>query len=599
MKKKILFLSIIFVSLFMINVNAKEVQIYFYAEGGKTSTQDFKISSDYVTYKDGTNYATYKDTDTVKVLNSIKGHKFTLKKSGTYQVFGKEWYAMNDSNNKYYYFNESKSYKMATIISKLGLTKDPYPVISLFANWDEDDNTGGTNIDAPATPVNAKSIKITATKQTIKAKEKLNLKVTYNPTNSKKETITWTSSDKKIATVSTSGVVTGIKEGTVTITAKSSRGLTSSIKIKVEKASKINYVRIRYSLNGGSLNSSHGKNISAKNDYIYNNGKIDVNSFSYGNYLPSSGLANYNNKGFINITKKGYYVPSGAEWNTKKDGSGKSYSQTKVYKDSDLCDASKKDCTVTLYANWKKEQTVTINLATFNIGFFNCGSSSKKCSPSKSNFTNLIKNNKIDVIGLQEARTKDYFKSSANKEKSNKTIREIGSGAGLNNSYIIAPSNVNAILSKYKFSSKNYISLSSCKSDGKTVEARAVEKVVLRINGVDISYYNTHLDYHPNCATQHMKDLANIVKSDPNPTIITADFNYVSPNNYNKYLKPLGFKVAAHDTKLYGKENNNSYMDSVFIKSNGHIDISSSKTIVAYSKYSDHNLVIAKLIIKK
>ena len=596
MKKKITILSILLISIFMINVNAKEVQIYFYSEGGKVSTKDFKIADEYVTYKDGTNHATYKDTDTIKKLNSIKGKTFALKKSGADLVEGKEWYAQNSNTSKYYYFNQAKSYKASDIIAKLGLTSDPYPVISLFANWDDEENPSGSQIDKPGLP---DAISISASKTTIKEKEKITLAIKYTPSNSQKEQVKYTSSNTKVATVSKTGVVTGVKKGTATISATTTKsGRKATIKITVKE--KTNYVIVRYNTNGGNLIAPHGNTITYKDGYIYNRGSINANYFEYGKTLPKgSGLANYNNKNFINITRSGYIVPKGAEWNTKKDGSGKSYSQYKLYKASDLCNASKGDCTVTLYVNWKKEHKVTINIGTFNIGFFNCGSSSKKCNPSKNDFSKVIKDNKLDIVGLQEARLKNYFDSAATKDKSNKTIKEIGTSAGLNHCYIIAPSNVNAILSKYAFKDKKYIPLNHCESGGKAVESRGVEKVIITINGVNISYYNTHLDFNSNCAEAHMKHLSEIVKNDKNPIIITGDYNNVSGSNYNKYLKPLGFKVAAHDTKLDGVNGKNSYMDSVFILPRGHIEVVSSKTIETYSKITDHNLVIAKLEIKK
>ena len=356
MKSKITILSIILISLFMINVNAKEVQIYFYSEGGKVSTKGFKITDDYVTYKDGTNYATYKDTDTIKKLNSIKGKKFTLKKSGADLVKGKEWYAQNDKNDKYYYFNQSKSYKTSDIIAKLGLTSDPYPVISLFANWNDENNPSGGEVDKPG---KAQGISIKASKDSIKVKEKLNLSIAYSPSNSTTETITWSTSNKKVATVSSSGVVTGVAKGTVTITAKSKNGLKATKKISVTKT---NYVIVRYKTNGGNLIAPHGNKITQKNSDIYNNGSINVNRYEYDKKLPDSGLSNYNNKDYINIVKSGYAAIKGKEWNTKANGTGKSYSQKKVYKAKDLCNASKKDCTVTLYVNWKKSNASKINI---------------------------------------------------------------------------------------------------------------------------------------------------------------------------------------------------------------------------------------------
>lgn len=60
--------------------------------------------------------------------------------------------------------------------------------------------------------------------------------VTYNPANTTEKSLTWSSSDETIATVDALGVVTGIKAGTVTITATSAidNTLSNSITITVE-----------------------------------------------------------------------------------------------------------------------------------------------------------------------------------------------------------------------------------------------------------------------------------------------------------------------------------------------------------------------------
>lgn len=58
------------------------------------------------------------------------------------------------------------------------------------------------------------------------------LQTTLQPATAK-TTFTWTSSAKKIATVSASGLVTGVKEGTVTITVKTANGKKDTVKIKV------------------------------------------------------------------------------------------------------------------------------------------------------------------------------------------------------------------------------------------------------------------------------------------------------------------------------------------------------------------------------
>ena len=597
MKKYIFIILILFY--FPIQISAKEVQVFFITEGGSTNTNGFKIIDDYVNKTDGTYCATYKSNGTIKTLNSINGASFSIYKSGTNLVSGKEWYTYNYSNNKLYYFNQSKSYNVDELLQKLSMRGDPYPVISLFAHWKGDGLDDGIDIGGTANKngsstnnknIKVKSISLSGSSKITKGKS-TSLKVTIKPSNAKKETITWSSSNKKIASVNSSGKVTGLSKGTATINAKTNSGKKATFKVTIVEE-KVHKVKISFDMNGGKLSSTHAETLSSSGSNVIRvkeNSKI-VQTVAFGSKTSSSGLPNYNNPNFLNIEKIGYIAKKGAEWNTKPDGSGKSYSDKKVYKASEFCNAKDKDCNVTLYVNWEKKQPVTINLATFNIGAFSCGSSSNNCTLTKKAFTNLIKKNRIDIIGLQEAREK-----GSTKEQTNKTIREIGANTSLENYFITTPYNVNAILSKYKFKDKKNIGLNTCESDGKQVENRAIEKVIININGIDISYYNTHLDYHNNCAAEHMKQLSEIVKNDKNPIIITGDYNDISGKNYEQYLKPLGFKVAAHDAKLHGKEGKNSYMDSVYILSKGHIEIVSSKTIITYAKYSDHNLIISKL----
>lgn len=79
--------------------------------------------------------------------------------------------------------------------------------------------------------VEVSSITIDKKNASLKVGEKITLNATVLPDNASDKTITWTSSDTKIATVS-NGVVTALKEGTVIITAKSGdKTVTSTLTI--------------------------------------------------------------------------------------------------------------------------------------------------------------------------------------------------------------------------------------------------------------------------------------------------------------------------------------------------------------------------------
>lgn len=117
------------------------------------------------------------------------------------------------------------------------------------------------------------------------------------------------------------------------------------------------------------LNANGLKNVTKKNGYsVDKNGNILYNDkeymhiISYGGSLTDDGLLDYNNSKALNLTRDGWNVPNGSEWNTKPDGTGTSYNQKKKYNASDFCSASNGDCTVVLYLNWKKLGKVNIQL---------------------------------------------------------------------------------------------------------------------------------------------------------------------------------------------------------------------------------------------
>ena len=82
-------------------------------------------------------------------------------------------------------------------------------------------------------------VKLNKTKASIEADGSVTLKATVSPTNVTSKKVTWSSSNKNIATVNSSGKVTAKKPGTVTITAKTVNGKTAKCKVTVKK---INYV---------------------------------------------------------------------------------------------------------------------------------------------------------------------------------------------------------------------------------------------------------------------------------------------------------------------------------------------------------------------
>jgi len=77
-------------------------------------------------------------------------------------------------------------------------------------------------------------IELNITKLSINIGESATLNATISPSNATDKKIKWSSSDKKVASVSSSGVVKGIKAGKVTITAKTANGKTAKCAVTVK-----------------------------------------------------------------------------------------------------------------------------------------------------------------------------------------------------------------------------------------------------------------------------------------------------------------------------------------------------------------------------
>ena len=82
-------------------------------------------------------------------------------------------------------------------------------------------------------PIEVKRITLDRTSLNLGLNKTRTLVATVAPSNATDKTVTWTSSDSSIATVSNTGVVRGIAYGTATITATSSNGLTATCTVHV------------------------------------------------------------------------------------------------------------------------------------------------------------------------------------------------------------------------------------------------------------------------------------------------------------------------------------------------------------------------------
>ncbi len=359
----------------------------------------------------------------------------------------------------------------------------------------------------------------------------------YNPYEVTNKDLFWSSSDDNIVTVN-NGSIVAKHEGTAIISVKTINNIESKCMVNVSKKKdviNINYQKI-------AITSEK------KEAIITNLSGIDMNITYYSDDKCQDKI-----EGLIPNEIGTYYVIVDSLGNDE-------------YMDSSV------SCTKALTIT---KEPVTIRVGTFNIGQYKCGTGSVSCKITYKDFSNEFKKMNVDIVGVQEA------------EPSSQT-QKAAINAGLTSTYFKTPASTVGILSKYALNNTSSTSLKKCR------ESRVIEKAIVNINGVNISVYNTH--FSPKCYNEHFSSIVSIIKKDLNPAILMGDFNIGSGTElYEKYLKPLGYEIASMNEKHSGIEGKISYCDSIYIKSNDHIDIIGRETDLTYKRLSDHNFIIATL----
>ena len=395
--------------------------------------------------------------------------------------------------------------------------------------------------------ISVNNVKIDNSSFELEIGESKTLSATISPSNATNKEIQWSSSNEKIATIDENGKVVAKEQGTATIIAKSVDGdFKDSISVTVKpKFISVSDIQI------------------AKKSLVIEKGKSENIAVTI---LPT----NATNKIFTCESKNQNIAAASVNGNSCRiNGIGIGTTQVIVFSHD------KKNNEVINVTVEEAKKIVNINVATWNIHRYR--DANRNLIAEKMATLNL------DIIGLQETRT--YGNSSSQEENGSKyALGEIGKKIGLNNNYYTHTPAGNAILSNKSFISNNSYGLSSCH------ETRSLQKTVINVNNINISFYNTHLSYQTNCPQIQLESVYNIIKNDVNPVILVGDFN-VGPSTILNNTLGSDYKIIAHDT------NRQIYADSIIMNGKGKLKYvdGSAKTIVTTGVLSDHNLVMATI----
>lgn len=199
----------------------------------------------------------YSRTCKITVIQPVTGVKFSTS-SRTMYVGQKSTFTYTvmptNATDKGVSFKSSNK-KIATVDSKGKVTAKKTGTCKIYITTD-DGSYKATRTVKVVKKVDVKSVKLNYSSKTLDKGKTLTLKPTISPKNASNQKVTWKSSDTKIATVNSNGVVTAKKGGTVTITCTTKdKKKVATCKIKVyEGVSSI-------SLSASSITLATGKSM--------------------------------------------------------------------------------------------------------------------------------------------------------------------------------------------------------------------------------------------------------------------------------------------------------------------------------------------------
>ena len=192
-----------------------------------------------ITTTDGSKTATCSVTVTAKTPATVAVTGVSLNKSSlSLEEEGSETLtakvAPDNATNKTVSWKSSDS-GVATVDESGKVTAVKIGSATITVTTKDGSKTATCKVTVTAKTIPLSSIEVSPKDAKILEGETLNLSVKYAPDNASDKSVTWSSSNTNVAVVDDKGVVTGVSEGNVDITAKTKNGLTSSCKVSVNK----------------------------------------------------------------------------------------------------------------------------------------------------------------------------------------------------------------------------------------------------------------------------------------------------------------------------------------------------------------------------
>ena len=168
---------------------------------------------------------------------------YTLENSKSFQL--EAYVQPSNATNKNVTWKVQRGYSNFISVSETGLvTARAEGVGKVVVTTEESGFTAVCTVSVVKQMIHVESVSLSKSTVSIKQGKTASLTATVSPINASNKSITWTSSDTSVATVS-GGVVTGVKQGSATITATTADGgLTATCAVTITEPTKVTGVSL-------------------------------------------------------------------------------------------------------------------------------------------------------------------------------------------------------------------------------------------------------------------------------------------------------------------------------------------------------------------